>query len=170
MASILEGFRVIFWLIFWMCGVTFSMRLRKWKMWFGPIICCKSSTWTFADTGGKSQKICEFWRSFLGLPLGRHLEPFLAPFWLHFGTNLGAKWPKKAIQNSTEKKVRKKSCECPRVSAGVGGVGPLKLPNWRARGSYNTLQSLHWCLGGTVADTQLIFTTTTISSASKMRC
>ena len=60
LASILEGFGVIFGDIFWMCGVTFSMRLGKSKMWFGLIICSESSTWAFADTGGKSHKICVF--------------------------------------------------------------------------------------------------------------
>ena len=143
LASILEGLGVICWGIFWICGVTLSMRPRKWKMWFGLIICYESSTWAFADTGGKSHKICEFWRSFLGRPLGRHFGTFLASFGFRFGTILGAKWPKKAIQKSTEKKVRKKSCRCLRVSVGLGAAVPLKPSNWTAGGSFNTLQSLH---------------------------
>ena len=54
LGSILERLGVIFLHIFGMCGLTFSTRPRKWKMWFGFIICYKSSTWAFADTGRKS--------------------------------------------------------------------------------------------------------------------
>ena len=143
LASILEGLGVICWGIFLICGVTLSMRPRKWKMWFGLIICYESSTWAFADTGGKSHKICEFWRSFLGRPLGRHFGAFLASFGSRFGTILGAKWPKKAIQKSTEKKVRKKSCGCLQVFVTLGAAVPLRSYNRRVGGSFNTLQSLH---------------------------
>ena len=152
LASGLEGFGIIFGDIFWICWVTFSMRSRKWKTWFGLIICYESSTWAFADPGGQIPKICDFGGTFLAHPLGRHFGAFWVPCWFHFGTILEPKWLKHAVQKSTEKKVRKKSCECLQVSASVGGVGPLKSYNWRVGGSYNTLQSLHWCLGGTVAD------------------
>ena len=87
-ARFLKGFGVIFWDMFWICGVTLSMRPRKWKMRFGLIICYESSTCAFADTGGKSHKILQFGRTFLGRPWGRHFLAFLAPFWDHCGAKI----------------------------------------------------------------------------------
>ena len=83
-------------------------------MWFGYIICYESSTWAFADTGRKSHKIWEFLAMFLGRHCERHFGAFEGPFWFHVRTILGPKWPKKAILNSTEKKVRNKSRGTPR--------------------------------------------------------
>ena len=133
LASILEGLGVICWDIFWICGVTLSMRPRKWKMWFGLIICYESSTWAFADTDGKSHKKVIKYANFGGRFLGRHFGTFLASFWLRFGTILGTKWPKKAIQKSTGKKGPEKVMQ---VFAGVcepWGCCPLKtiqLDSW----------------------------------------
>ena len=66
-------------------------------MWFGLIICYKSSTWAFANTGGKSHKICEFggegvvsWTPF-GTAFWSIFGTILAPFW----DNAGAKIAKK---------------------------------------------------------------------------
>ena len=121
------------------------LQVLGWRFWEDLVRC-----WPNVFNLGALPVPCQ--DRFLGFPLGRHFGPFLAPFWLHFGTILGTKWPKKAIPKSTEKKVRKKSCDCSQVSASLGAAVPLKPSNWRVGGSFNTLQSLHWCLGGTVAD------------------
>ena len=42
--SILKRLGVILSCIFWICGITVSMRSQKCKMWFGVIICYESST------------------------------------------------------------------------------------------------------------------------------
>ena len=108
MGSILEGFGTIFELMFWMCGVTFSISLQKWKMWFGLVICCESSTWSdkYVNFGGRF--LDSLWDGILGISLH------------NFGTMLGAKLLKKVINKSIDTKVRTKSCDCPRVSAVAG--------------------------------------------------
>ena len=129
------------------------MRLRRWRMWFGFIICYESSTWAFADTGGKSHKICEFWRSFLGRPLGRHFGAFLAPFWLRFGIILEPKWPKKAIPKSTRKKGPEKVMRLSASVCGCWGCCTLKNHPIGQPGDHLTPYSHSTrCLGGTVAD------------------
>ena len=80
----------------------------------------------------QTEKVIKY-ANFGGRFLGRHFGAFLASFWLRFGTILGTKWPKKAIQKSTGKKGPEKVM---RVFAGVcepWGCCPLKtiqLDSW----------------------------------------
>ena len=105
-------------------------------MWFGLIICYESSTWAFADTDGKSHKIREFWRSFLGTTFWDIFGMILAPFWDHFGNKMAEKGRKRRSKNRPEKKVQKKACDCSQVSASLGAAVPLKPSNWTAGGSF----------------------------------
>ena len=101
---------------------------------------------------GKRQKKLKnqwFFKVLCGKGLGGrfwcHLGSILGPFGGHVGPkigNLGAQrrsgavfW---AVPKSTEKKVRKKSCGCPGLSAGVGGVAPLKHYNIGEPGGHLT--------------------------------
>ena len=121
LASILEGLGVICWDIFWICGVTLSMRPRKWKMWFGLIICYESSTWAFADTDGKSHKIREFWRSFLGTTFWDIFGIILAPFWDHFGNKMAEKGDPKIDR---KKRSRKSHATVRRCLRALGLLSP----------------------------------------------
>ena len=90
MVSIVEGCYVICWHVLLICVVAFSVRLRKWNMWFGFIICYESSTWAFAGTGGRSLLLvlCDFGGRFVDALWDGILEYLLdqfgsisGPFW-----------------------------------------------------------------------------------------
>ena len=95
--------------------------------------------WHLPAQAEKVIKYVNFGGRFLAALWDSISEPFWRHFWRHFGTILGSKWRKTAVQKAMEKKGRKKSCGCPRVSAGVGAAVPLKHYNIGAPGGHITL-------------------------------
>ena len=77
-------------------------------------------------------KICEFWGSFLGRPLGQHFGAFLAQFWDHFGVRMSKNGGPKSDGKNVPKKVMRGSAS----AASRGGGAPLKHYNIGAPGGH----------------------------------
>ena len=105
MASILEGFEVTFGVIFWMCGVTFSMRLRKWKCGLDLLFAVNQAHGHLPTQAEKVRKYVNFGGRFLDALWDGILEHF----WHHFGSILGAFWGQNGQKRWSKNRWKKRS-------------------------------------------------------------